>query len=319
MGLFDEAKAIARRTGRPEDAVRFIEDKAAAGDAEANLIVAHWFLYASDRARDTEAAHRHLQAAVDAGNTHAARVLANLVSGGIGCEPDRAKALQMLEQIAGRDPIAAAQLDLLPNLLSEDMARTAARERLSAAPSIELVRQLLSPEECAYVMRVAAPVLKPSFVYEPGADRGKADPIRKSEGAALLPHDEDLVIQAINRRLADATGTSVDQREALYVIRYVPSEEYRPHFDALPGLSNQRAWTAICYLNDGYEGGATSFPDIGVSIRASAGDVLIFSNLDADGRPDPRTRHAGEVVTEGVKWIATRWIRQRRHDPYEHG
>ena len=317
MGLFEEAKDLARRTGRPRDAIEFIEQKASAGDPEANLIVAHWFLYGSDRRRDVAAARRHLQAAADKGNTHAIRVLANLVSGGIGCEPDRSAALAMLRQIAGRDDIAAAQLALVPNMMSEAEAAGAKRERLSLEPAIELVRQLLLPQEREYIMRLATPVLKRSLVYEPGVDRGKADPIRKSEGAALLPHDEDLVVQEINRRLASVTGTGIDQREALYVIRYTPGEEYRPHFDALPGLANQRAWTAICYLNDGYEGGETSFPELGISVRGEAGDVLVFTNVDSAGRPDPRMRHAGEAVRTGVKWIATRWIREQAHDPYE--
>lgn len=317
MGLFEEAKNLARRTGRPQDGIDFIERKASEGHPEANLIVAHWFLYGSDRRRDLKVARRHLEAAADNGNTHAVRVLANLVSGGIGCEPDRTAALEMLRQIAGRDEVVAAQLALLPMMMSDADAAAAKRERLSLDPAIELVKQLLLPHEREYIMRLATPVLKRSLVYEPGVDHGKADPIRKSEGAALLPHDEDLVIQAINRRLASVTGTGIDQREALYVIRYIPGEEYRPHLDALPGLANQRAWTAICYLNDDYEGGETSFPELSMSVRATAGDVLIFTNVDAVGRPDPRMRHAGEVVTRGAKWIATRWIRERAHDPYE--
>ena len=317
MGVFDEAKSIVRQTGRPEDAVAFIERKAAQGDVEANLIVGHWFLYGSDRPRDPNAAKAHLEVAARKGNTHAVRILANLASAGIGCEADPAIALARLREIADRDEIAAAQVQLLPRLMSDAEAAAAKRERFSADPSIELVKQLLLPEEREYIMRLAAPALKPSFVYEPGVHQGKADPIRKSEGAAILPHDEDLINQAINRRLALATGTQINQREALYVIRYVPGEEYRPHLDALPGLANQRVCTAICYLNDDYEGGATNFPELGISVQAEAGDVLIFANLDGTGAPDLRMRHAGEVVTSGVKWIATRWIRQRAHDPYE--
>ena len=84
-------------------------------------------------------------------------------------------------------------------------------------------------------------------------------------------------------------------------------------------MANQRSKTAICYLNGDYERGATSFPELGISVKGEAGDVLIFTNVDAHGLPDPRLRHAGEPVTSGIKWIATRWIRQRPHDPYEIG
>ena len=317
MSLLDEAKAVARRSGRPQDGIAFVERRAADGDAEANLIIAHWFLYGSDRPRDPAVAHRHLEAAANAGSTHATRIIANMISGGIGCSPDAEKAVALLRGVADRDEAAAAQVALLPYMMSDAEVAAITRERISVDPVIEVLRNLLLPSECAYIQGLAAPVLKPSFVYEPGADRGKADPIRTSEGAAFLPHDEDLVIQSLNRRLASATGTGVEQREALYVIRYVPGEEYRPHFDALPGLANQRQWTAICYLNDGYDGGATSFPELGMSVRGGKGDVLIFANVDPAGRPDARMRHAGEKVTKGEKWIATRWIRQRPHNPYE--
>lgn len=147
----------------------------------------------------------------------------------------------------------------------------------------------------------------------------KADPIRTSYGATFLPHDEDLVVQAINRRIAIASRTSIGQAEALYVMRYVPGHEYKPHLDALNGLTNQRVWTAIAYLNDEYAGGATVFPQLSLSIRGGVGDVLIFSNVDSEGRPDSRMRHAGEPVTKGQKWIATRWIRSGPHNPYSRG
>lgn len=58
---------------------------------------------------------------------------------------------------------------------------------------------------------------------------------------------------------------------------------------------------------------------IGLSLHLGAGDTLIFGNLDRDGRPHPKLLHAGEPVTRGVKWIATRWIRGASHDPYDRG
>lgn len=318
MSLWAEATALSR-AGRPEDAVALVERAAAQGDAEGNLIVAHWLLYGSDRPRDAAAAHRHLERAAAAGSSEAVRIRAYLTASGTGCAPDRGEALRMLERIAASDPAAAAQLDLLPRMMHDEDAQAARREPLSADPRIEIVRALLLPEECAYVMRIAAPLLKPSRIDDPATGRARADPIRTSHGTAFVPHAEDLVLQAINRRIALATSTGTGQAEPLFVMRYAPGQEYRPHLDALAGLKNQRSMTAIAYLNEDYRGGATVFPLLSLSVRAAAGDLLIFSNVDARGEADPRLRHAGEPVTEGAKWIATRWIRQRRHDPYERG
>lgn len=300
--------------------MRFIEDAAAAGDPEGQVILAHWLLYGSDRPRDPVAARRHLQAAAGLGDAHALRMLAHLTANGTGGEADEGAALDLLRKAsAAGDPIASDQLALLPNMMSEAEAAGAERELLSADPHIEIVHGLIAPRERAYLIDRAEPLLKPSFVDDGKTGIGRPDPIRTSHGAAFVPHEEDLVVQALNRRIAASTGTLVGNAEALYVMRYEPGQEYRPHFDALPGLKNQREWTAIFYLNDGYEGGATTFPLLGMTIRGRPGDLLVFRNSDSNGDPDPRMRHAGQPVTSGAKWIATRWIRHCPHDPYERG
>jgi prolyl 4-hydroxylase len=310
--LLEQAGAIAR-SGRPQDAVRFIEQAADAGDPDGNFLVAHWLLYGSDRPRDIGAACRHLDRAAKAGQPEAARVLAHLTARGTGCVPDRQRALDLLAEAAPNDAIAAAQLAMLPRLADAG----GERDQVCTDPQIEIVRALLSAEECAYLIHRAAPLLKPSFVDDGKTGIGRPDPIRTSHGAAFLPHEEDLVVQALNRRIADATGTDAGNAEALYVMRYTPGQQYHPHLDALPGLANQREWTAIAYLNDAFEGGATAFPDLGLSLRLGPGDLLVFRNSGSDRQPDLRMRHAGEPVTSGEKWIATRWIRHGPHDPYD--
>jgi prolyl 4-hydroxylase len=318
MSLFAQAVALGR-AGRPAEGVALVERAAAGGDAEGNLILAHWHLYGSDRPRDIVAARACLDKAAQRGSTDAVRVLANLTAGGVGSAADWDKAVDMLGQIAGSDAIAAEQLALLPRMMTDEDAHQAKRELLSADPHIEVVKHLLLPHECAYLIRRGEPLLKPSLVYDPATPHGKPDPIRTSHGAAFLPHDADLVIQRINQRLAIASGADVDQGEALYVMRYAPGQQYRPHHDALPGLKTPRIRTAIAYLNSGYEGGATDFPDLSISVRGEAGDVLVFQNTDPEGQPHPLMRHAGQPVTSGAKWIATRWIRGALHDPYDRG
>lgn len=298
---------MARASGRPQEAVAFIEEAARKGDPEGQVLVAHWLLYGSDRPRDTAAARRHLEAAAASGSAEALRLLAHLTASGTGGEASRDRAFDLLAKAAtAGDSIAAAQLDLLPRMMSDEDTAAAKRERLSQDPHVEIVRALLLPEERAHMMRRAEPLLRPSLIDDPATGEGKPDPIRTSHGAAFVPHEEDLVLQAINRRIALATGTSAGNAEALYVMRYSPGQEYRPHLDALAALKNQREWTAIAYLNKDYERGATVFPELGLTIRGRAGDLLVFRNADAPGEPDFRMRHAGEPVTSGTKWIATR-------------
>jgi prolyl 4-hydroxylase len=313
MSLFDEASALAR-SGRPADAVKLIEEAAAAGNPEGQFIVAHWLLYGSDRPRDAKAARRHLEQAAASGKAEAARVLAHVTANGTGGEADLPRAMELLQQAAASDPVAARELAMLPMLNDQPPDR---REVLSADPHIEIIRALLSAEECSYLIERAKPLLRPSFVDDGRTGIGRPDPIRTSHGAAFVPHEEDLVVQHVNERIASASETAIGNAEALYVMRYEPGQQYRPHLDALPGLANQREWTAIAYLNDGFEGGATAFPELGMSIRGNVGDVLVYRNSGLRGEPDLRMKHAGEPVTSGEKWIATRWIRHGPHDPYD--
>jgi prolyl 4-hydroxylase len=73
--------------------------------------------------------------------------------------------------------------------------------------------------------------------------------------------------------------------------------------------------TALIYLNDDYEGGETAFVRTGLKVRGKAGDVILFHNQGTDGGPNPMSEHAGLPVTNGAKYLATRWIREARWIP----
>jgi prolyl 4-hydroxylase len=138
-------------------------------------------------------------------------------------------------------------------------------------------------------------------------------PVRRSDAAVFGVHAEDLVVNALNRRIAAVTGTRLDQGEPLQLLRYRTGGEYRPHMDALPPAEpNQRILTMLVYLSEDYEGGETGFPRARISFRGRMGDALLFRNVTADGSPDPLTLHAGLPVSRGEKLIASRWIRERR-------
>lgn len=310
MSILDEAQSLAR-AGRRSDAVALVRRAADANDPEALFALANWRLYGLNGPRDPAAAHALLERAAEAGNEEAPRLHATLIGNGTGCPADPARARAMLDALAG-DPHVKRQIDLLDAIHPREFTVDA----LSADPPIRIVRGLLSRDECRYLIDMAAPALRPSVIVDAATGRPKPDPVRTSDGMNFGPAQEDLVVGALNRRIAAATGTAPECGEPLHILRYVPGQEYKPHLDALPGTANQRVWTALIYLNHDYLGGETRFEKLDLAARGEPGDALIFRNVTEDGSGDPRTRHAGLPVTEGVKWLATRWIRARAFDPF---
>jgi prolyl 4-hydroxylase len=185
------------------------------------------------------------------------------------------------------------------------------RETICEAPEIYAFRRLFSPAECAYLVDLAAPLLAPAQIVDVATGQGVLDPIRISDACGFTPDLETPVVRALNRRLAAASGTSVEQGEPLQILRYRPGGEYKPHFDSIPGEANQRIWTIIVWLTEDYEGGETWFMTPKLALKGQTGDAILFRNADADGRRDPNTAHAGLPVTRGEKVIASRWIRAR--------
>merc|ERR1712107_502297 len=107
------------------------------------------------------------------------------------------------------------------------------------------------------------------------------------------------------------------------VVRYNrPGDTFEPHVDwivdpADPELEllGQRVATGLVYLTDVPDGvgGGTDFPQLGVRVRPRAGDMLLWPNVAADGRPLPETEHEAQPITaEGVHKAAINvWARDR--------
>lgn len=306
----------------PEAQVDRVRRAAAAGNVDALFTLATWMLAGDPVPRDLAAARALLGRARAIGHVDAALMEIALVANGSGGPADWPRATALLARAAVADPVAAAQQALLQAMaLRPDGApeRVPAAETLVAAPLVRRVPALLSPAECAHLARTGAPFLAPALVADPQTGRNRPDPVRRCSTAVIGPAREDLVVRAILLRIAAVTGTVPAAGEPLTVLRYGPGEEFRPHLDTLPGAAaaNQRRWTVLVYLNQGYAGGETRFDALDLTVAGRAGDALIFANTDATGTPDPRTRHAGLPIRTGTKWLATRWIRSNEFSVWD--
>jgi prolyl 4-hydroxylase len=301
--------------GQVRDAITVIEQAVRSGSVGAVFRLAVWKLAGTPVLRDLPGARTLLRQAASLGNQDAALIEIALTANGSGAPVDWARARALLDAAAETNPLAAEQRTLLGKMaLTDDgtpsdlpPART-----IGTHPDVQHIAQLFTQAECLHIAQCAVDMLQPAVVADPRTGRNVPNPVRTSHGAVIGPTRETLVVQALNRRLAAATGTDWRQGEALSVLRYQPGQQFRPHVDALPATANQRIRTVLVYLNDGFSGGATYFVHNALRVVPRVGDAVIFDNVRTDGSIDPMSQHAGEPVTSGVKWLATRWIRARQ-------
>jgi len=312
--LTDALRLIEAKDERGADLVRTI---AAKGDPNGLFLLAELTLTGTMVAQDPIRGRQLLECAAGYGHAQANIHVTNLLGSGVAGRRDWRAALERLavearaipQRRAAAELVDAMKLDSNGDASAEFQAR-----QLSDRPHALLFERLLEPRECAYLIESARELFEPSMVYDLSHQRVR-DTIRTSDGATLNWLIEDPAIHALNRRIAQATATPYENGEALQVLRYSPGQQYHPHFDWVDAAANQRIWTALVYLNDGYEGGATAFVRTGLEVRGRTGDMLLFSNADADGHGDPLAEHAGLAVTAGTKYLATRWIREARWIP----
>ena len=229
--------------------------------------------------------------------------------------------------IAGLEPFTPPAAALFKKTPCVDAALTLAKTAYAPTPSAlhddvsaKSFQRVLSPLECDYLIAIASQVMQPSKVVDASVADSIGAHYRTSDGGTILPIMFDFPLIGILNKLAAAADLPVSHAEFPAMLRYRPGQEYHPHHDYLEEdqddyskvkACGQRAATLLTYLNDGYEGGETSFPDLNVSYKGNAGDCLYFRNTDLEGTPIPASLHAGVPVTSGEKWLATSWFREK--------
>jgi prolyl 4-hydroxylase len=222
-----------------------------------------------------------------------------------------------------QSPKSEVDFDRIEELIQEDVEYVFDEpEILSADNNILIYKSFLTPLECAYIRAAAAATIQPSSTIHPLTGKFIKNEIRTSSSSNFDPVSRDCVIYAIEERIAAATDTNVDQGESLNVLYYRVGEEYKYHYDHLPEggkeeitflkESGQRKYTFLVSMNEGYLGGETYFPDLDVTYRGKLGDALMFQNLHSDGAANKLMRHAGLPLKEGCKWVASKWIREKK-------
>ena len=202
---------------------------------------------------------------------------------------------------------------------------SAVRERLLATPNAFKVpaegldlfvrRNFLTPAECAGLMERIDQDRQPSKILAEDPD----PEFRTSETCNLNPKDP-LTLQ-IEAKITRLMGIDPEHGETIQGQRYAVGQQFKCHHDFFytsepywveqERTGGQRTWTVMAFLNEPGEGGQTEFPKAKVRISPKAGNLLAWNNLDSVGEPNEQSLHQGMPVLEGVKYIITKWYRER--------
>ncbi len=174
---------------------------------------------------------------------------------------------------------------------------------LPTYPKPVIIENFLSEKERIHIKQRAESKLEVSTVDK---DRRVNEQIRKSETAWLSTKDP--IVRSVVERCISHTDRPIENCEQLQVLRYKPGGHYKPHQDVFYEHKNKRVHTFILALNDEYEGGETSFPNIKEKYKLRAGDALFFNTLDNYGLDTSDALHSGEPVKSGEKWVCNLWV-----------
>lgn len=186
-------------------------------------------------------------------------------------------------------------------------------------PDVTVYSHFLTEAQCNELVALAQTRLTRSGVMDKETGKSVVNNSRTSHGM-FFKRGETLLIKEIEQRISDLTGIPVDHGEGIQVLRYEVGQEYKPHHDyfdpKLAGFkatldeAGQRVSTFLMYLNTPDRGGATVFPESGVTVKANKGNALLFKYPKASA--DEKVLHGGAPVEAGVKWVATKWLRERK-------
>lgn len=311
--MLRQAYALAR-AGREGEALRLVNQLVAIEHPGALFTLGDWKLNGVIVPQDPFEARALYRRAEQAGHGPSGIFYTNLLVSGVGGPADWPEALRRLRREARINPLRRQILALVEKMRltpAGDPQRLPAVQGLSERPDVVLFPRLFSPAECDHLVAIAEPRFERTQVQDVQTLEEREHEARTAHGSTIHWLIEDPAVRALNRRLAAASGIDVAHGEPMQILRYHPGQEYRPHHDPLRGVDNQRIATALVYLNEGYEGGETSFADIGLKVKGGKGDAIVFRNTLPDGQRDALALHAALPVTAGVKLLASRWIRER--------
>jgi len=195
------------------------------------------------------------------------------------------------------------------------MAHTGVQRTPSAKLTLFQKRGFIPPDLCVRLIALIDATRRPSTVSDYNGDAA----FRTSETCDL--DAGNAAVTDLERRIIDFTRLDPAHGEPIQGQRYAVGQEFKGHTDYFEpqgldfhkfcSIAGNRTWTVMLYLNEPEAGGATRFKAIDKMVQPETGKLLCWNNLRSDGSPNPSTIHQGMKVRAGVKYVITKWFRER--------
>ena len=195
---------------------------------------------------------------------------------------------------------------------------------LSANPVVFFIDDFLPADDCARIIEAGRGGQARGEVALNGVTTVSE---QRTNTEAKLQQWDDPHLAAFIERIADVVRLPPEHSEMVRVLAYREGEKFDAHQDGfgtfmpedilLMAEGGQRLFTALCYLNDVEEGGATLFPKLKLAVLPRRGRLLVFANTAAGSdQVYDHADHAGALVSKGEKWVAsTFWRQSPWHQP----
>lgn len=333
-----EAARAFDAAGGHAQAMEVLKQASLQGDLVAMTELAHRVLVGDRAPKSPKHALYLLHQAAREGEGRALARLAALTAAGAYVSQDWRQALLLLGQAAAAgDASARGQLACLqpvdaPPAQWREMAGRVPLDYWFQAAAIEplhenvrRVPELAPPAVCTWLIGRAQGRLQPALVYDSVSRENQVHEMRTNTMVLFDYSTFDVVQFLVQERMSRTCGYPIQHFEAPMVLHYDVGQQITPHFDFIDAKASdyteqirehgQRMITFLLYLNDDYEGGETTFPELGIVHRGATGDGLYFINAHADLSPDRRMLHTGSPPRRGEKWIVSQFIVSRRLRP----
>ena len=199
---------------------------------------------------------------------------------------------------------------------AEHLTRRAGVQRIPTNKlEIFQMRGFLDAEHCRVLIDLIDAGRRPSTIADDNGDHY----FRTSETCDLEAREP--VVQELERRLLALSRIEARFGEPVQGQRYDVGQEFKPHTDYFePGgrdyenccsVAGQRSWTFMVYLNEVASGGGTRFKELNKIFHPQTGKLLCWNNRLPDGSVNPHTLHHGMKVRSGVKYVITKWYREK--------